>query len=176
MPLSDDLIDSIRTEIESGIHPQDAFPDIPTNEREDFWNWFRENGEEFNANHDVSFDPDTSILSGRCFGNSQTITYLDGPDYYEGFAKIKNQMIYHGFNAEGNIIKDFTVLNNKETFRDEDNPLLPNHYIGVRIPLDFLVDQRKQQIEAQYMNIDPVLFDYYVYSKTPTDTAENVST
>lgn len=137
---------------------------IPESLQNEFWEWFKENAEENYINNDIDFEPDRSLICGKCCGNSQTMSYLEDYSYHEGFLEHNNTFNHHAVNEKGNDLIDFTVLNNKRAFQQEKLGLA-NHFIGVKIPTTFIIDLNAQQIEEQYMNIDPLLLEYFIFCK-----------
>lgn len=160
MPLNPELLSDIIYSYTSG-GDSGSFNFESTQEQNDFWEWFSENAEELTSNNNLNdLVDDNTYYAGNCYGNSQAIALKHSKSYYEGFVLSKGFYIRHGFNFSDGNLQDFTIHYNKDNFR-EDNGHLPNHYVGIRIPNNFISDNRNADITTNYLNIDPLLLNYY---------------
>jgi len=157
MAISRETLSEIRYDFNTG--PDNQTLEIPGDEN--FWNWFRENASEYPINTEFeSSIPCDSITPGNCMGNSQVIALQDNKNYIEGFVKTNNRYILHGYNACDGIVEDSTVKCNIEEFTDEqDNH--PNDYVGIMIPIDYLVRNTPDDITDNFVNLPSLIYEYF---------------
>lgn len=134
---------------------------IPPHEASLFWEWFHDNciyfGELFSNAPPFNTH---EFIAGRCFGNAQTVTINNGLDYYEGFVRRKGEYILHGFNLLDGGVLDVTALNNPEHFLGFDGEPT-NHYIGVNIPFDLITQYNLNDIQAETVNINCLIYHLF---------------
>jgi len=126
-----------------------------------FWQWFEDKGSIFREVVSPENLFDKRYLSGRCFGNAQSAAIGNNFRYLEGFASRDGSFIFHGFNIHNGTIIDITALNHPDAFRNHFGAL-PNHYMGVEIPLDFIEQSNGASLAENSMNISPLLFSYFL--------------
>lgn len=165
MSFSNQIIDEIIHNFYSGSDTQTLV--LRQSEKSNFWKWFASNVRKFSVSNypDLNFINDSNFAGG-CFGNSQIIAFKSEKEYCEGFAKVKGNFIFHGFNISNNEVEDYTVLNNKEIFYDMNGDL-PNIYYGIKIPKEFIEQCNKMEIEENQLNINH-LIDKFFRSKYST--------
>lgn len=140
---------------------------IVEDEIENFWSWFGENAVVLDLYEEPveQYNNPDQYLSGRCFGNSQALLLDAGMAYFEGFAKIEDNYIFHGFNVEDQKVIDVTVLSNSDVFL-EHRFGLPDKYFGVEIPMNIVLEHNQQKIENNVLNIPHLIYGYYISVKT----------
>ncbi|WP_256004946.1 hypothetical protein [Pedobacter deserti] len=134
--ITNDILSLIIRNFYSG--PDHEYLIIEEAQKEAFWQWFQ-----YNADHYlVVIQPEKAMnrkfLPSRCIGNSQIAADDLKIKYLEGFASRGERFIFHGFNAEDNGVVDVTTLNHPQNFLDHFGGL-PNLYIGVSIPNDYML-------------------------------------
>jgi len=134
-----------------------------------FWLWFRDNSERIPlGSKEITIEDHELYKSGNCMGNSQNYAICQELDYYEGFVETHNGLSLHGFTVSAGNVVDVTVLCNKSNFRDL-NGNLPNNYYGIQIPLDFVKGNTPDDIESNFINLPPLIYDYYLKTRNQND-------
>ena len=160
MPIEIELLNEIKISYQLA---QDSGSFIFESKEEEnaFWSWFKNKANVLTANNNLDdLEDDFTYVAGNCYGNSQVVMQHHNKNYFEGFVLNKDSYLRHGFNFSFDQVQDFTVHYNKSSFR-EDNGDLPDTYIGIRIPMDFVRNNRNVDFDTNYINIDPLLLDYY---------------
>jgi hypothetical protein len=125
-----------------------------------FWDWFYSTAnyyQELSGDKEYS---DASFLRNRCIGNSQTAAVKHGLHYIEGFATSdKQSYLFHGFNLLNDQIVDVTVNSNPKAF-EETGKLVG--YLGVSIPLHFIMEKNAEVVNRNSLNIPPLLYLYFL--------------
>ncbi|MFN0290126.1 hypothetical protein [Pedobacter helvus] len=140
---------------------------IAEDEIESFWSWFGENAVVLDVNDEPfeQYNKPDQYFSGRCFGNSQALFFATGMTYFEGFAKIEDNYLFHGFNVDDQKVVDVTVLSNPDVFL-EHRFGLPDKYFGVQIPMNVVLEHNQPKIENNVLNIPHLIYEYYISLKT----------
>ena len=127
-----------------------------------FWEWFLENANRYSpCEYLDSLYSDNHALPGNCFGNSQGVALQEGIDYCEGFCRVQENFIFHGFNIFDNCVIDSTVQSNPNNFVDGNN-ILPNEYYGVIIPANLIENVPNGNSDVNYINRQSKLYDYFL--------------
>lgn len=125
-----------------------------------FWNWFYANAKHYEILLAEKGYADAIFLRNRCIGNSQVGGVRFGLNYVEGFASSDGQSyLFHGFNLLNGHVVDVTLNSNLEAF--EKCGVL-SHYLGIEIPLDFVMVENSELINNNNLNIPPLLYRYFL--------------
>ncbi|TDQ11713.1 hypothetical protein [Pedobacter metabolipauper] len=125
-----------------------------------FWNWFYANAKHYEILSAEKGYADAAFLRNRCIGNSQIGSVRFGLHYVEGFASSDGQSyLFHGFNLLNGHVVDVTLNSNPEAF--EKSGVL-SHYLGIEIPLDFVMSENSELINDNSLNIPPLLYRYFL--------------
>lgn len=159
--IEDDLAQQARNAFYMG--PDHETLIIDQAQAECFWRWFQENSSTFRELATPGNLHDQRYLAGRCFGNAQAVAISEKFCYLEGFASRDGSFIFHGFNVYDGSVVDVSVLNHPDDFEIHFGSL-PNLYIGVEIPLEFVNQINGIALDQNNININPLLYSYYIES------------
>lgn len=125
-----------------------------------FWDWFYSNAVQYEIMSTEQGYADPAFLRNRCIGNSQVGGVRLGLHYVEGFASSDGQSyLFHGFNLLNGHVVDVSINSNPEAF--EKSGAL-SHYLGIEIPLDFVMGENAELINKNILNIPPLIYRYFL--------------
>lgn len=155
------LLNQIRNDFYMG--PDHTYLIIDGANLDDFWAWFRENSAVYTELDIPDNLTDDKYIAARCIGNSQVAAIENGISYMEGFATNGNgnRFIFHGFNLIGENVVDVTAINHPENF-EVDFGGVPNYYVGLNIPHEFVNEINGGAILQNHINIPPLLYQFYL--------------
>ncbi|MBO9672154.1 MAG: hypothetical protein J7577_01820 [Sphingobacteriaceae bacterium] len=157
--IEQNLLDQIRNDFYMG--PDHEYLLIDNANVDSFWNWIKENSfvyTELSAPENLS---KAKFLASRCIGNSQVAAIDNEIEYLEGFARRQDRFIFHGFNVAGENVIDVTAINHPNNFEKFFGGV-PNYYVGIKIPHEFLNEVNGEAIAENHININPLLYRFYL--------------
>jgi hypothetical protein len=158
MAISQQILDQIKYDFYTGADTQtfDILIDDP------FWEWFMNNANQYMPCQDCdALYPEDQNMAGNCFGNSQRFAVREGVEYCEGFMRVRNCFIFHGFNLFDDCVLDCTLHSNQNQFID-DNGLLPNVYYGVVIPNNLYENNMTDDCINNPINLEHEVYNYFL--------------
>ncbi|MES2375367.1 MAG: hypothetical protein V4553_02250 [Bacteroidota bacterium] len=159
MAIAGELINQIKYDFYSG--PDHETLKIAEQHIDPFWTWFSSNSTFYKPLKDQTEFLNKEYLLGRCFGNSQTLTFETGLSYMEGFAWGNGRHIFHGFNLNANEVIDVTAANFPKEFEEYMGDA-PRSYIGVEIPLTLINLHNTESIANKSKNIEHLIYRLFL--------------
>jgi len=158
MAITREILNQIKIDFYTGADTQ--IFDIPIDDP--FWEWFMNNANHYLPCHACdALYPVGQNMAGNCFGNSQRFSVREGIEYCEGFVRVRNSFIFHGFNLFDDCVLDCTIHSNQRHFID-DRGRLPIDYYGVVIPNNRYEDNITGDNINNPINLEHEIYNYFL--------------